>query len=80
MSGRRRAFLIVRLILAGVVTLSPRAGSAFDGGGRTFELQRDLRRVRPRVERGSKAAGRARHASPEPFRSYNFSGLDAPWL
>ena len=55
--SRRRAAVLVGLILAGLLVASPRAGGAFDGGGaRTFELQRDLRTLRPRVERAPRAA------------------------
>jgi len=56
MSSKRHAARVVRLILVGLLIAGPRAGSGFDGGGRTFELQRDLRTVRPRVDRQPRAS------------------------
>jgi len=56
MSSKRHAARVVRLILVGLLVASPGAGSAFEGGGRTFELQRDLRTVRPRVDREPRAS------------------------
>ena len=55
--SKRRAAVLVRLIVAALLIASPRAGSAFDGAGaRTLELQRDLRSVRPRVDRAPRAS------------------------
>jgi hypothetical protein len=58
MRSKRFVSTIVRLIaLAVLISSAPGAAGALDGsGGRTFELQRDLRTVRPRVEREPRAA------------------------
>jgi hypothetical protein len=49
---------VARLILLAVLSATPPGtGSAFDRpGARTFDLQRDLRMVRPRVERAPRAS------------------------
>jgi hypothetical protein len=53
----RRASLIVRLILAAALITSAHGAAAFDRAGvRTFELQRDLRTVRPRTLREPRAS------------------------
>jgi len=58
MGCARRAAPIVRLILAaGLITSAPGSAGAFDRSSpRTFELQRDLRTVRPRTLREPRAA------------------------
>jgi hypothetical protein len=58
MRSKRFVSTIVRLIaLAVLISSAPGAAGALDGSGeRTFELQRDLRTVRPRVEREPRAA------------------------
>jgi hypothetical protein len=58
MRSKRFVSMIVRLIaLAVLISSAPGAVGAFDrSGGRTFELQRDLRTVRSRVEREPRAS------------------------
>jgi hypothetical protein len=57
-SGRRELTAIARLILVAVLIASPpgTAGGFADSDARTFELQRDLRTLRHRVERAPRAA------------------------
>jgi hypothetical protein len=58
MRSKRRGSVLVHLSLVALLITSPfGAVGAFDrAGGRTFELQRDLRAVRPRVEREPRAS------------------------
>jgi hypothetical protein len=58
MRSKRRGSVIVQLSLVALLIGSPfGAVGAFDrSGARTFELQRDLRTVRPRVEREPRAS------------------------
>ncbi|MGH6901750.1 MAG: hypothetical protein ACREIR_03325, partial [Geminicoccaceae bacterium] len=58
MRSKRPASIIVRLIAFALLGASPSGavGALDRAGGRTFELQRDLRTVRPRVEREPRAS------------------------
>jgi hypothetical protein len=75
MSSTRCAFVIMWLILAGLLTVSPGRGYAFEGGGRTFELRRDLGTVRPRVEREPRASA---YALSDVERRLHDRRIDAP--
>jgi hypothetical protein len=58
MRSKRPASIMVRLIALALLCAGPSdAGGALDrAGARTFELERDLRTVRPRVERAPRAS------------------------
>jgi hypothetical protein len=77
MRSKRCAVTIARLLAAAVLSAIPlEAGSGFDrSDARTFELERDLRSVRPRVER---APGRSSFALKDLQRRLHDRQIEDP--